>query len=68
MYIDNKYDDIAAGNDANICVYKYNKYINSDIIFGYKCPKIVYKYSIFDYKHPNIVPRINRVCLHVIVV
>lgn len=36
--IDNKYDDIAARNDDNICVYKYDKYINSDIIFGYKYP------------------------------
>jgi len=40
MYIDNKYVDIAVGNMTIMYIYKYDKYINSDIIFGYKCPKL----------------------------
>lgn len=64
MCIDNKYDDITAGNDADICVYKYNKYINSDIIFGCKCPKFWLCASKFGYKYPNIVYRLDKVCLH----
>lgn len=45
-------------------IYKYDKYINSDIIFGCKCPIFVYKCLIFGYKHPNKVYRLDRVCLH----
>lgn len=37
--IDNKYDDIAAKNMTIMYIYKYDKYTNNDIIFGYKCPK-----------------------------
>lgn len=39
IYIDNKYVDIAAGNMTIMYIYKYDKYTNSDIIFGYKCPR-----------------------------
>lgn len=64
MCIDNKYVDIAAGNMTIMYIYKYDKYINSDIIFGCKCPIFVYKCLIFGYKHPNKVYRLDRVCLH----
>ncbi len=40
MNIDNKYNVVAAGNMTIMYIYMYNKYINSDIIFGYKCPKL----------------------------